>query len=220
MRTLIILLDTISPMISFIVGITLTRHVFGNKKLVWLLMYLLSSFLFNGISNVVSEIFDMNNHLLYHSENLLNFIFLSLFFWQLAALNRYQQFIKFITILFVVAGITYKLVEVNYFIFDSSGFVWSSVIFTLYSLAFYNGLIQGQRGENLFDLPDFWMVTGIFFYYASCFFIFILYRHYTNLGVTNIGMLWRYQNIMLTIMCIFIIKGFLCRASRTSPLLL
>ena len=80
MRTLIILLDTISPMISFIVGITLTRHVFGNKKLVWLLMYLLSSFLFNGISNVVSEFFDMNNHVLYHSANLLNFIFLSLFF--------------------------------------------------------------------------------------------------------------------------------------------
>ncbi len=220
MRTLIVWLDTIAPMIGFVVGITSTRMSFGNKTKIWLLLYLLSSFLFNGVSNIVSEFFDMNNHVLYHSENLLNFIFLSLFFFHLPALQRYQQFIKFITILFVVAGITYKLVEVNYFIFDSSGFVWSSILFTLYALAFYNGLIQGQKGENLFKLPDFWMVTGVFFYYASCFFIFILYRHYTNLGITNTGMLWRFQNIMLSIMCIFIIKGFLCRASRTSPLLL
>ena len=215
MREFFVSLDTISPLLAFLAGILLFRNAFMPREIKWLQLYLLCSFLFNGAGNVLSEFYEINNHFLYHIQNQLNLIILSFYFIQLPLLAKHSLVIILTGILFTIANVSWKLSSGNYTIFDSFGFAWSSVIFTIYCLLYYAALLHSQKGENLFSIPTFWFVTGILIYYACCFFIFILYRHYSMLG--NTGLLWRFQNVMLMIMSIFIAKGFVCQASHKSP---
>lgn len=220
MRTVMVWLDTLTPFLALATGIYASRTTYWKKQTTWLVGYVVAIFIVNAVGNILSEFFLLNNHAVYHVGNLLNMVMLSLYFFYLPAVGQFKRLVVSLAILTIVLNISYKLIQQNFYIFDSFGFGLSSFVFTIYAMLFYIGLIQNQKGENLFTLPDFWMVTGIFFYYASCFFIFLLYQHYTRLGVTNIGILWKFQNIMLSIMCITIIKGFLCRVSRTTLSLL
>ncbi len=219
MRTILVWLDTAAPLIALLIGLFAMRSGLLKKNALWLIYYLFTSFLLNGICNIISEFYLINNHFIYHTENILNFIFLSYFFSELKVFARYKNLVKTVMVTFVLMAITFKLVMQNLFSFDSFGFAVSSAVFTMYSFGYYRSLMIDQKGEDLLKLPDFWYVTGILFYYASCFLIFILYSHYAQPGI-NFGLLWWFQNIMLSIMSLFLIKGFLCRASRTSPSLL
>lgn len=220
MRTIMVWLDTIAPFLAMATGLYSAKTIPWKKHMVWIFGFVAAIFLVNGICNIVSEFFLINNHAIYHLGNLVNIVLLSLYFYHLPPVWQYKRIIASIAILSVAFNITYKLVQQNISVFDSFGFGLSSFVFTIYAMLFYIGLIQNQKGENLFTIPDFWFVTGIFFYYASCFFIFLLYQHYTRIGITNIGILWKFQNIMLSIMCVSITRGFLCRVSRTSLSLL
>ena len=217
MRTLLVSLDTAGPLLALIAGVLLLKRPFNTKEIKWLLLYLLCGFLFNGAANIISEWYEVNNHILYHIENLLNFILLSAFFSRLPLFEKYRRVFIYVVLFFVLANFSYKVAAGNYHTFDSFGFAWCSIMFTVYSLWYYSEMLQSQKGESLFSIPSFWFVTGILIYYASCFFIFILYRHYTTMQNTAIGLLWRFQNVMLMIMSIFIVKGFVCQASHKSP---
>jgi hypothetical protein len=220
MRTFLVSLDMTAPLLALIAGLFLLKNFLFKSSSGWLVWYLLSCLLFNAAANIISEMYEVNNHILYHIENQLNFIFLSIYFCSLPLLAKFKRFIISTTILFTIVNISYKIIAANYDVFDSPGFALSSIFFSIYCLCYYAALLQAQKGEDLFAMPAFWFVTGILVYYACCFFIFILYRFYTMQGNSNIGILWYFQNVMLAIMSIFIAKGFVCQASYKSPILL
>jgi len=210
-------LDTTAPLAALFIFFVFFRNKDFPQHLGWLIVFLLCTAIINGIGNVLMNFFEANNHIYYHIGNQLNFVFVTSYFANLTVLKKYKRSFYLAIVLFTVINALYKVISANYHVFDSFGFGSCSVAFTLFSLMFYAGLLQQQEKEDLFKMPSFWLVTGILLYYACCFFVFLVYRHFTLLQVADIGKMWRFQNFMLAIMTIFIVKGFQCQASRRSP---
>ena len=220
MSEFLVWLDTIAPLVAlFILCVFYRNHNFP-PHFRWLIAFLACMAIINGLGNVLMNFFEANNHIYYHFGNQLNFVFVTFFFANLSILKRYKRYFILVLVLFTITNAIYKIRTGNYHVFDSLGFGTCSIAFTLASLMFYASLLQQQEKEELFKMPSFWLVTGILLYYACCFFVFLVYRHFTLLEVAEIGRLWRFQNCMLAIMSIFIVKGFQCQASRRSPRLL
>ncbi len=68
-------------------------------------------------------------------------------------------------------------------------------------LLYYQNLLTHPRESNELSRLYFWIVTGFFFYFSVCFFIFAFYNSLTRSLVSKPGNLWLFHNLILCISC-------------------
>ena len=77
------------------------------------------------------------------------------------------------------------------------------VLFASFLIVF----ITNQR-KNLFDGPDFWVVTGLSIYVVVNFFVFLFYLPMIYVDPKLAENIWNVHNIAFIIFCLFITKAF------------
>lgn len=211
MMKILIWLDVLAPALILITILYYFKLLQVHNEILWLLCFALLNFVVNLIGDIYSEVLQKNNHLFFHIENIGNFIILSQFFkFQL----KKKYFINALLLSFIILNLFYTILNRSLYRFDLFGFLGCSLVFTTYSLIYYYRLIIAPADPDLKKLSSFWYVTAFFIYYTTCNFIFLVYPYFSDKQENYHGGLWQFNNIMLLLMSVLLIKGVLCQAHQ------
>jgi hypothetical protein len=206
-KTLLNYLDTIAPLLPIIIFFLSKNKVLGGRLL---LLFLVVQFLLNGIANIMAAN-EKNNITVYKINCFFSLIILSAYFLKLLkGKKRFWKFLFFSVILTLIQ--VFIILKEGNLAFDSTSFSYTSLIIFLYSLLYFANSIYEANQKQIIKTSAFWIVTGLFTYYASNFFIFILFAYYSSHNEpTILGLLWRIHNCIFFLMTLYMSKGLLCK---------
>jgi hypothetical protein len=93
--------------------------------------------------------------------------------------------------------------------------VLECVIIMIPCLVYFRELFTAKEVINLFTEPSFWLVTGIFFYLATVFPLFIAEPYLKEAGFLQVRKsLYSINNFAVGITYLLFIKGFTCRTKK------
>lgn len=180
-----------------------------------IIIYLWLAFFINLSIDVIMAIninnsnTNLSNNPLYNLHSVTRFICFSYFFLQLpqSSFIKYKKALTIVSLAFVF--INFSLFE-NFFNFDSfSGNLLATEAYLLlvYCMLYYLSELKDDS-KNLFNGPDFWVVTGLSIYVVVNFFVFLFYLPMIYVDVTLAVNIWNVHNIAFIIFCLFITKAF------------
>ena len=93
--------------------------------------------------------------------------------------------------------------------------LFESVIVITLCLTFFRELFARPEPVDLLKEPSFWLVTGIFFYLATIFPLFLTRHWLLDQGLAKIvKSLYSINNFALSVTYLLFIKGFICRTRK------
>ena len=178
------------------------------------IIYLWIAFILNlGIDiitaiNIYHHNFDLSNNTLYNIHSVVRFVCFSLYFIQLPQTSfiKFKKILTVVSLIFVV--INFGFFE-NFFNFDSfSGNLLATEAYLLliFCMLYYLSELKDDS-KNLFNGPDFWVVTGLSIYVVVNFFVFLFYLPMIDVDLDLAVNIWNIHNIAFIIFCLFIAKG-------------
>lgn len=178
------------------------------------IIYLWIAFILNLSIDIITAIniyhhnFDLSNNTLYNIHSVVRFVCFSLYFIQLPQ-TSFDKFKKLLTVVFLIfVVINFGFFE-NFFNFDSfSGNLLATEAYLLliFCMLYYLSELKDDS-KNLFNGPDFWVVTGLSIYVVVNFFVFLFYLPMIDVDLDLAVNIWNVHNIAFIIFCVFIAKG-------------
>ena len=178
------------------------------------IIYLWIAFILNLSIDIITAIniyhhnFDLSNNTLYNIHSVVRFVCFSLYFIQLPQ-TSFIKFKKVLTLVFLIfVVINFGFFE-NFFNFDSfSGNLLATEAYLLliFCMLYYLSELKDDS-KNLFNGPDFWVVTGLSIYVVVNFFVFLFYLPMIDVDLDLAVNIWNVHNIAFIIFCVFIAKG-------------
>ena len=179
-------------------------------------LFLIVQLFFNGISTGITSGNSFcikffanglhNNHIFFHLNCLFSFYAILSYFKEINVIKKRVL----LSVLFIAAYIGYLIFEDGFFRFNSIGFSLASLIIIILCFKYYYFLLKNPQLDNFFYSHDFWITTGLLTYYVCNFIIFTTYS-YLSKSTLHTGNLWLFHNVVFTILCIYLIKGVLCK---------
>jgi len=180
-----------------------------------IIVYLWLAFFINVAIDVIMAIniyvpgANLSNNPLYNLHSVARFVCFSIYFIKLP----HTSFIKFRKLLAVISAaflvINFSFFE-NFFNFDSlSGNLLAAEAYLLlvYCMLYYLSELRDDS-KNLFNGPDFWVVTGLSIYVVINFFVFLFYLPMIDVNVDLANNIWNVHNIAFILFCLLITKAF------------
>lgn len=161
----------------------------------------------------------INNQWLYHIYAVATFVVTSLYFITIFQDAIIRSIILLDLILFIIFSLINILFWQSLKDFNSNGFGVASIMFIIYSIAFYYGQLKNKESLFIEKLPNFWIVTGIFFYYTGNLFLFFIYNHLIDNKLFIFSSFpdgpWIIHQIMFTILMVcFAVGILLCKQKK------
>jgi len=101
------------------------------------------------------------------------------------------------------------------YIINDPAILFECAIIIILCLTFFKELFARPEPIDLFKEPSFWLVTGIFFYLAAIFPLFLLMAWLRSHGQYKIyESLYSINNFALCVTHLLFIKGFTCRTKK------
>lgn len=180
----------------------------GDTKLRLFFVFLLFGTITDGLGYIVyrfldSEVFGIYHQILqflYLWFEAMFFVWLAFEFFEITQKSWWKKVLRLSLILIfgIDGGLRFVILNPNY---TYTSIVFSAfLVLSSFLMAFALLGLAERNGEIMSD-PWFWILSGIFFYSFSCFFIDML--AYTNLGQE----LWRFRTILNIIQYIFFVVG-------------
>ncbi|MDB5251673.1 MAG: hypothetical protein JWP27_842 [Flaviaesturariibacter sp.] len=208
-KLFLIYLDTIAPFLTLLVFAVRMRLVLKERVLSLLFLYLLVQLVLNGTANLFSSQ-RINSHPFFHLNIFLSFFLVTEVYRSL--LPSRHGLIGWLRVAYVGATALNLLTGGSIYRFNSFGFSVASLLVMALSLLYFLQVIREPTQEGLSRQPRFWINVGFFTYFTTSFFVFITYDYFTRKGI-KVGYLWRFHNVMLTLLCTYLITGLLCSRS-------
>lgn len=118
-------------------------------------------------------------------------------------------------ILFLVYFTGSTLIGKGIYQFNDLAVFFESVIIVFLCLVFFRELFTRPEPIDLLRDPSFWLVTGIFFYVATIFPLFLTASYLRTHGLEKINRtLYSINNFAISITYLIFIKGYTCRTKR------
>ena len=142
-------------------------------------------------------------------HSIARFICFSIYFINLpqSSFAKFKKALAAASAVFLI--INFSLFE-NFFNYDSfSGNLLATEAYLLlvYCMLYYLSELKDDS-KNLFNGPDFWIVTGLSIYVVINFFVFLFYLPMIYVDQDLAVNIWNVHNIAFIIFCLFIAKAF------------
>ncbi len=200
-------LDIISP-VAVVAYVVLGRRTADHRD--YVLWFLILQIVLNGIAGYISECDSCETNLpVYHANVLLSFWILSVYFSKVLTFRRARALVTIMgaaTLLFYICSIFWQ----GLYEFPSLFYSFVSTVLVLYCLLFYKETFFQYKTLKITKYRSFWHVTGLFTYFTANFSIFISYSYLTKESVANQWVLWFIHNVVMSIMCGYLIIGYRC----------
>jgi hypothetical protein len=93
--------------------------------------------------------------------------------------------------------------------------LFESIIIITLCLTFFRELFARPEPVDLLKEPSFWLVTGMFFYLATIFPLFLTRSWLHSHGLFKVAQsLYSINNFALSVTYLLFIKGFTCRTRK------
>lgn len=198
-------LDVIAPFFALILFL-LNKELLKEKAIRYMYLFLIVQIVFNGISIGIGLFRNGNTHIYFHLNCLFSFYLILSYFEEIKILTKKLL----LSILFISIYISYLIMEDGFFRFNSMGFSLASLIIVILCFKYYYFLLKNPQLDSFFNSNVFWITTGLFTYYVCNFIIFSTFGYMTKIA-PHAGYLWRFHNVVLFILCIYLIKGISCK---------
>ncbi len=198
-------LDFIAPFFALI-WFLLNRELLKEKAIRYMFLFLIVQLVFNGISIGISIFNKGNSHIYFHLNCLFSFYLILSYFEEIKILTKKLL----LSILFITIYIGYLIIEDGFFRFNSMGFSLASLIIVILCFKYYYFLLKNPQLDSFFNSHVFWITTGLFTYNVCNFIVFVTFGYMTKIA-RHAGYLWRFHNVVLFILFIYLIKGVSCK---------
>ena len=199
-------LDFIAPFFALLFFL-LNGELLKEKAIRSMFLFLVVQLVFNGISIGISIAGgNVNTHIYFHLNCLFSFYFILSYFEEIKILSKKLL----LSILFITIYIGYLIIDDGFFRFNSMGFSLASLVIVILCFKYYYFLLQNPQLDSFFNSYVFWITTGLFTYYVCNFIIFSTFGYMSKIA-PHAGYLWRFHNVVLFILCIYLIKGISCK---------
>jgi hypothetical protein len=151
-----------------------------------------------------------SNNFLYNIHSIIRLLIFSWFFILLK--QRFMHRVKAILpLLFLILAVVNFIFFEDFFnrqMLSSRLLATEAAILLFYCLQYYIFLMLEERTAPLVKQPGFWIVTGLTFYVATSFFIFLFYTNLVNEDWKFAVDIWDVHNIVFIILCLSIARQF------------
>jgi hypothetical protein len=167
-----------------------------------------------GFNVYFDSIIESNNPY-YNIHSLIRFGCFSIYFIKLpyASFLKFRKLLLLLFVLFVVANFIFFEDFFNPEHLSGNLMAAESYLLLVYCLQYYLSELKSDR-DDLFNRPDFWVVTGLGMYVVVNFFVFLFYVPMLRTNIDLAIDIWNVHNIAFIIFCIFITKAFYAPAGN------
>lgn len=177
-----------------------------------IIVYIWVAFIVNLAIDIIMELRtyypDWTNNPLYNIHSVIRFTCFSFYFIQLQR-NSFGRLKKILAILSAIFLIINFLFFENFFnneSFSGNLHATEAYLLLIYCMLYYLSELKDDS-KNLFNGPDFWVVTGLSIYVVVNFFVFLFYLPMIDVDLDLAVNIWNIHNIAFIIFCLFIAKG-------------
>jgi len=152
--------------------------------------------------------FNLSNNPLYNIHSVIRFGCFSFYFLhvQKNSFTKLKRWLPALAFGFLVINFIFFENFFNPDSFSGNLLTLEAYLLLVYCLLYY--LAELKEDDNLFDGPEFWVVTGLAVYLVTNFFVFLFYTPMLSVNVKLATNIWNVHNIAFIIFCLFITKAF------------
>lgn len=185
-----------------------------------MIIFIFASLWFNGLIGLVDYLYfelstsHRTNTLFYNTLSLCRFLCFVAFFFSLE--NRpFKRLQQFLLISFFMIFIYYFTFIDNFFNprYISSDLMTGEAFFLLAFCMLYYLAVLREEPQSFWARKDFWVVTGLCFFSAINFFLFLFYLPLLAESIDNAINIWRIFSFAFIIFMLFLTKAFYVPAS-------
>ncbi len=211
MKQILACLDAIAPLITIIFFLR-NKVVLKDQAIKHIFLFLVIQLLFNGIAIGISitmkyYFHKMGNNIVFFHLNCLFSTFAILCYFKEIKVIKTRLLIF---VLFVTMYIWCLIIGDGIFRFNSIGYSLASLIILILCFKYYYFLLKNPQLDNFFYSHNFWIITGLLTYHVCNFIIFITFSYLAK-NTPNTGDLWLFHNVLLAILCMYLIKAVICK---------
>jgi len=197
-------LDGLAPLLPLFY--IMVQNSVVRKELAFLLLYLLSLFLFNTLADGLS-FYTFSNYFVYHIELPVSFFFLLKFLkrnkQQIFYTEHFYKAGLFIIVLFIANSFLWEKIN----LFNSLSYSVCSFYILIVCLNYFWFKFNSDDKDDILTLPNFWFIAGLFIYHSSSFIVFFTYKIFIQTNDQLAWITWNFQSLMLLMMCVLIVIG-------------
>lgn len=159
--------------------------------------------------NLYNKQSDLSNNPLYNLHSITRFACFSIFFIKLThrSFVNLKKMLTLAAMVFFVVNFIFFEDFFNYNSFSGNLLALEAYLLLVFCMLYYLSELKDDS-KNLFDRPDFWVVTGLSIYVVTNFFVFLFYLPMIFIDVNLAVNIWNVHNIAFIVFCIFITKAF------------
>jgi hypothetical protein len=189
--------------VSFIVPVPLFIAIIQRKYLInelrIIFIFIFNSVVFEFISRMMSN-YKIPNLYLFHLYVLLEFLFISWFYYELFKKYISPKIIPVIYIFFVIFSLIDTFVWHNPFTFNSYAKTLECIIIVSYTVFYLYKTFDEFQDEDPSDTPIFWINAGFLFYFSGCLFLFTFSNFILTQGKPMGMVVWAIHAFFIIIM--------------------
>ncbi|MGG7666496.1 hypothetical protein [Dyadobacter sp. BHUBP1] len=194
----------------FVVGIFLKKAL--PQKLQLLFWLVLVTLIVEGIGTYYLNVLRRPAGLAYRLYQPVEYLLMAAYFFHIISFAKVRTVILASIPIIVITNIINILVESDNRLFGTYSFLTSAILLSVWSIIYFYQLIQEAEIRNPARNPDFWICTGILFFYAGTFFLMgcinYIYKNNTKLAQE----LYVINHLLNCILYGMITYGFICQA--------
>lgn len=148
------------------------------------------------------------NTVLYNIYAPVSLLILSLFFYIIVDSVQIKKVILFLGLLFGLIQVFFIFKNLNTG-YNFRVFMGAIVILSIYSIVFFRQILNS--GDSFFENPNFWIVTGILFFYTGYFFLSGFINYIATKDAVLARKLFTINHLLNIIYYSLITYGFICQ---------
>jgi hypothetical protein len=193
----------------FAVGLSLRKAL--PQKLQILFWLVLVTLIVEGVGTYYLNVLHKPAGLAYRIYQPIEYVLIAAYFFNITSFVRVRTAILVSIPIIVVLNIINILVESDKKLFGTYTFLLAATLLSMWGIIYFYQLIQEAEIKNPARNPDFWICTGILFFYAGTFFLmgFINYIYKNNPKLAQ--ELYVINHLLNCILYGMVTYGFICQ---------
>lgn len=190
--------------IPLIIGIIRKKYLI--QELLIIFIFICNSVFFEVISKTMAS-YKIPNLYLFHLYVLMEFLFISWFYYELFKKYVSPKIIPAIYVFFVAFSLIDTFVWHNPFSFNSYAKTLECMIIVIYTVFYLYKTFDEFQDEDPSDTPIFWINAGFLFYFSGCLFLFTFSNFILTQGKPMGMVVWAIHALFIIIMYLLISVG-------------
>lgn len=198
--------------LTFCLGVALSQRGYLDGNFRWLFWLVVVTWVVDVAGTLLRNA--INNHPLYHAFQPVEYGLFAMYFFYTLRQPVVRELIQFSIALMVVFSIVNALFYQSIWSQNSYSFMLEAALLLVWSVLYFFQLYTKFTPQKLWELPEFWVSTGILFFYAGSFFQMGIHRYIIQVDKELAKQLFVINHLLNIFLYSLITVGFLCKASQ------